>query len=71
MAAAGGIIRDELGRCRGAFASKLGVCTITRTEIIGMLEGLEMAWKKGFRKVHLETDSTTTLVLLMQHRDTD
>ncbi|CAN1162504.1 Putative ribonuclease H protein At1g65750 [Linum perenne] len=44
-AAAGGLLRDEDGRCIEAFACNLGKCSITRAEIRGALEGIREANK--------------------------
>ncbi|CAI0558367.1 unnamed protein product [Linum tenue] len=52
-AAGGGIIRDWTGKCMGAFVENLGVCTITRAEIMAAIRGLQMAWEYGYRKVLL------------------
>ncbi|CAI0544920.1 unnamed protein product [Linum tenue] len=63
-AAAGGLLRNHLGRCVGAFVTNLGSCSITRAEIIGALTGLQLAWDQGHRKVLLRLDSTTALAIL-------
>ncbi|CAN1127950.1 Putative ribonuclease H protein At1g65750 [Linum perenne] len=52
-AAAGGILRDCEGKCIQAYAINLGVCSITRDEIRGALEGIRRAWAEGFRKVEV------------------
>ncbi|CAN1179533.1 hypothetical protein LINPERHAP1_LOCUS37949 [Linum perenne] len=39
-AAAGGLVRDEWGRCLLAFSSKVGSCSITRAELRGIATGL-------------------------------
>ncbi|CAN1841568.1 Putative ribonuclease H protein At1g65750 [Linum perenne] len=41
-AAAGGLIRDELGRCRLAFSSNVGFYSITRAELRGIATGLKL-----------------------------
>ncbi|CAN1810691.1 Putative ribonuclease H protein At1g65750 [Linum perenne] len=64
-AAAGGLIRDSLGRCTSAFALNLGSCSITRAEIRGILAGLIMAWDAGFRKVAVQSDSQVAISLLL------
>ncbi|CAI0401688.1 unnamed protein product [Linum tenue] len=66
-AAAGGLLRDSLGRCLGAFASNLGACTITRAELMGAIQGLKLAWQLGHRKVQLRTDSTTAISIMSSH----
>ncbi|CAN1147227.1 Putative ribonuclease H protein At1g65750 [Linum perenne] len=49
----------------------LGNCSITRAELRGALEGLERAWREGFRKVLLQMDSQTTISLLTNGNDTN
>ncbi|CAN1256843.1 hypothetical protein LINPERPRIM_LOCUS9431 [Linum perenne] len=44
-AAAGGIIRDHLGRGMVAFTMNLGCCTVTRAELRGAITGLREANK--------------------------
>ncbi|CAI0436589.1 unnamed protein product, partial [Linum tenue] len=63
-ATAGGLLRDLLRRCIGAFASNLGSCTITRAELKGTMQGLQLAWSQGHRRIQLRTDSTTVLNIL-------
>ncbi|CAI0400893.1 unnamed protein product [Linum tenue] len=53
-----------MGRCEGAFTCNLGVCSITRAELKGAAEGLELAWHKGYRKVELNLDSSTTINII-------
>ncbi|CAN1306112.1 Putative ribonuclease H protein At1g65750 [Linum perenne] len=64
-AAAGGLLRDHLGRCSLAFTMNLGVCTITRAEMRGAIEGLSRAWNAGARKVILQMDSKAAIALLV------
>ncbi|CAI0553386.1 unnamed protein product [Linum tenue] len=63
-ATAGGLIRNDLGKCLGAFAANLGTCTITRAELKGVVLGLQLAWKQGHKKVILKTDSQAVFDLL-------
>ncbi|CAI0430053.1 unnamed protein product, partial [Linum tenue] len=39
-AAVGGLLRDHTGCCLAAFTSNLGMCSITRAELRGVVEGL-------------------------------
>ncbi|CAI0443595.1 unnamed protein product [Linum tenue] len=64
IAAGGGVIWDWTGKCKGAFVVNLGRCTITRAEIMAAIRGLQIAWRAGFRKVHLQLDSMTTITIL-------
>ncbi|CAI0390148.1 unnamed protein product, partial [Linum tenue] len=65
IAAAGGLLRNHLGKCVGAFLANLGTYTITRAEMVGAITGLEMAWTSGYRKVSLRLDSTTAITILI------
>ncbi|CAL1352532.1 unnamed protein product [Linum trigynum] len=71
FAAAGGLIRDCLGRCCAAFACNLGNCSITAAELKGAAVGLEIAWEKGFRHVELKLDSTTAITIMKNRSDDD
>ncbi|CAN1729404.1 Putative ribonuclease H protein At1g65750 [Linum perenne] len=64
QAAAGGILRDCQGQCIQAFSINLGVCSITRAEIRGALEGIRRAWADGFRKVEVRMDSQAAIAIL-------
>ncbi|CAI0472952.1 unnamed protein product [Linum tenue] len=70
-AAAGGLIRDHLGRCIAAFACNLGICSITRAELRGAAEGLQLAWDLGFRRVRVELDSRCAIHLLSSNAHSD
>ncbi|CAI0546870.1 unnamed protein product [Linum tenue] len=70
-AAAGGLLRDHLGRCMGAFTCNLGKCSITRAELKGAAEGLELAWKLGYRNAELNVDSRTALDIIKNRDHTD
>ncbi|CAN1147223.1 Putative ribonuclease H protein At1g65750, partial [Linum perenne] len=70
-ATTGGLVRDWHGRCLLAYTMSLGNCSITRAELRGALEGLERAWREGFRKVLLQMDSQTTISLLTNGNDTN
>ncbi|CAI0443132.1 unnamed protein product [Linum tenue] len=69
LAAAGGLIRDHLGRCLSAFTLNLGACTITQAELRGAVEGLNLAWDKGYRRVRVQLDSQCA-VQLIRHVNT-
>ncbi|CAN1181294.1 Putative ribonuclease H protein At1g65750 [Linum perenne] len=63
--AAGGLIRDSSGNCLQAFTMNLGVCTITRAEICGVLEGVRRAWEAGYRKLEIQMDSKVAVEILL------
>ncbi|CAN1840857.1 Putative ribonuclease H protein At1g65750, partial [Linum perenne] len=56
-AAAGGILRDWMGRPLAVFAANLGACSITRAELRAADIGLRIAWDLGYRRAHLQLDS--------------
>ncbi|CAI0392409.1 unnamed protein product [Linum tenue] len=61
---AGGVVRDDQGRFLGAFTMNLGGGSITRAELMGMLQGLKRAWELDVKKVVLLTDSKAAIELL-------
>ncbi|CAN1762274.1 Putative ribonuclease H protein At1g65750 [Linum perenne] len=62
--AAGGVIRDANGRFVVAFAANLGVCSIMRAELRGIIEGIRLAWSMGIRKLRIQTDSKAAVEML-------
>ncbi|CAI0385208.1 unnamed protein product [Linum tenue] len=68
-AAAGGLLRDRLGRCLDAFSCNLGDSSITSAELKGAVEGLERAWRKGYRKIELNMDSMTAISIMNSWKD--
>ncbi|CAN1157728.1 Putative ribonuclease H protein At1g65750 [Linum perenne] len=68
-AAAGGIIRDSDGRFVVAYAANLGVCSIMRAEIRGIVEGMKLAWNKGIRKLRIQSDSKAAVEMLVNRRN--
>ncbi|CAN1818835.1 Putative ribonuclease H protein At1g65750 [Linum perenne] len=53
-----------------AFACNLGKCSITRAEIRGALEGIRLAWARGFRKVQVQIDSEAAVAILLDSSQT-
>ncbi|CAI0385416.1 unnamed protein product [Linum tenue] len=64
LGAAGGLIRDHIGRCLSAFTLNLGACTITQAELRGAVEGLQVVWDRGYRKVRVQLDSQCPVHLI-------
>lgn len=58
------MIRDETRRWLVGFAPNIGVCSIARAELWGVLDGLAVAWEHGVRKVVCEVDSKFVFDLL-------
>ncbi|CAN1822383.1 Putative ribonuclease H protein At1g65750 [Linum perenne] len=63
-AAAGGILRDDEGRGLLAYSMNLGICSITRAEIRGALEGIRRAWDAGYRRIEVQIDSQAAIAIL-------
>ncbi|KAK0603530.1 hypothetical protein LWI29_005964 [Acer saccharum] len=62
--AAGGIIRNERKSWLVGFALNKGSGDVIEAELWGIFEGLNLAWKAGFRKVEVESDSMYAVRLL-------
>ncbi|CAN1160447.1 Putative ribonuclease H protein At1g65750, partial [Linum perenne] len=71
QAAAGGILRDSSGRRLAVFAANLGACTITRAELRAAAIGLELAWEMQVRKVHLQIDSSSSVLAITNPHQVD
>ncbi|CAN1821545.1 Putative ribonuclease H protein At1g65750 [Linum perenne] len=65
-AVAGGLLRDSTGNCVLAYTMNLGVCTITRAELRGALEGIRRAWESGVRKLEIQIDSQAVVAILRE-----
>ncbi|CAL1376978.1 unnamed protein product [Linum trigynum] len=70
-AVAGSLLRDHTGCCLAAFASNLGMCSITRTELRGVVEGLQLAWNLDHRCIRVELDSQCAVQLLSKPDTSD
>ncbi|CAN1168442.1 Putative ribonuclease H protein At1g65750 [Linum perenne] len=70
LAAAGGLIRNEVGHCTAAYSLNLGKCSITRAELRGALYGMHKAWDLGYRKVLMLMDSTAAIKIFGKKEDT-
>jgi len=56
-ASVGGIFRDREGVCIGCFAQNLGNVNAYHAELVAAMLALEIAQRKGFNHLWLETDS--------------
>ncbi|XP_061350333.1 uncharacterized protein LOC133295506 [Gastrolobium bilobum] len=66
-AACGGLLRDKNGLWTGGFSAFIGSCIPLHAELWALLKGLDFAWKHGWRKLVLETDSSQAFSLLTNH----
>ncbi|CAN0880709.1 Putative ribonuclease H protein At1g65750, partial [Linum grandiflorum] len=62
--AVGGIIRSDTGQFVKAFASNLGSCSITRAEMRAIVDGLQLAWTMGIRRIRVLSDSMAAITIL-------
>lgn len=63
-AAIGGVFRNNWGAFLCGFASNIGSGTITEVELKAVLMGAELAHRKGYNRVILETDSLIAVRLI-------
>ncbi|CAN1798021.1 Putative ribonuclease H protein At1g65750 [Linum perenne] len=63
-AVAGGVIRDNNGCFVVVFSANLGVCSIMRSELRAIIEGMKLAWSKGIRRLKIQTNSKAAVALL-------
>ncbi|XVE95562.1 hypothetical protein REPUB_Repub02eG0108700 [Reevesia pubescens] len=70
IAAAGGVLRDEFGSFICAFSYKIGNSSILNAELWAILIGLQTSWEKGFRNIHLESDSLSAVQKLSHQTNT-
>ncbi|CAN1170716.1 Putative ribonuclease H protein At1g65750 [Linum perenne] len=49
----------------------LGICSITKAEIRGALEGIKRAWEAGYRKVEIQLDSQAAIAILNDNWEVD
>lgn len=66
ISAAGGAIRDPNGVWAGGFCHRIGSCPVVMAEIWGIIGCLQVAWKLGYRRIEVETDSQLALALVTQ-----
>ncbi|KAK0586152.1 hypothetical protein LWI29_001888 [Acer saccharum] len=62
--AAGGVLRDHKKKWLGGFAINKGRGSVLEAELWGIFEGLKIAWKAGYKKMLVESDSQSAVLLL-------
>ena len=67
LAGAGGVLRDHKGQWISGFSLRGGFATNNMAELAAVRQGLEMAWNKGYKLLHLELDSKVVLSWLVNH----
>ncbi|CAL1397034.1 unnamed protein product [Linum trigynum] len=68
-AGAGGVLRDGTGNWIAGFLANFGTATAILAELWAVFHGLDMAWKKGYRAVRLESDSQLAIQLINNRSD--
>ncbi|CAN0876636.1 Putative ribonuclease H protein At1g65750, partial [Linum grandiflorum] len=71
IADVGGVIRTDTGRFVKAFAANLGSCSITRTEMRAIVNGLQLAWTLGIRRIQVQSDSMAAIAILTKVSELD
>ncbi|KAL8167476.1 LOW QUALITY PROTEIN: hypothetical protein V2J09_008975 [Rumex salicifolius] len=69
-ATAASLIRDVNGYWVVGFVQNIGSCSVIWAELTPILQGLKLAWKNGFCRIILESDSTLAINLLGRHTPT-
>lgn len=64
-AGCGGAIRDCSGGWIVGFSCKLGVCSAIVAKEWAVVEGVQLAWDLGFKKLILESDASAVINLIM------
>ncbi|KAK4252647.1 hypothetical protein QN277_014392 [Acacia crassicarpa] len=64
-AGCGGVIRDCLGNWVVGFAKSIGDCNASNAEEWAIVEGLQLAWDLGFKKIILESDASSVVNVLL------
>ena len=67
LAGARRVLRDHKGQWISGFSLRGGFATNNMAELAAVRQGLEMAWNKGYKLLHLELDSKVVLSWLTNH----
>ncbi|KAK2665244.1 hypothetical protein Ddye_003818 [Dipteronia dyeriana] len=62
--AIGGVFRYYKKDWLGGFALNIGIGSVVEAELWGIFEGLKIAWKAGYKKIIMESDSKNVVMLL-------
>ncbi|CAN1128394.1 Putative ribonuclease H protein At1g65750 [Linum perenne] len=64
-AAAGWVVHETDDRAQAAGSINLKRCTITRAEMRDVVEGMQVAWDLGVRRMEVQMDSSVALRILL------
>ncbi|CAN0918177.1 Putative ribonuclease H protein At1g65750, partial [Linum grandiflorum] len=59
----------DTGRFVKAFAANLGSCSITRAEMRAIVDGLQLAWTLGIRRIQVQSDSMAAIAIFAKDSD--
>ncbi|CAN0899236.1 Putative ribonuclease H protein At1g65750 [Linum grandiflorum] len=71
LTAAGGLIRTDTGHFVKAFASNLWSCSITHAEMRAIVDGLQLAWTLGIRRIQVQSRSMAAISILAKDSELD
>ncbi|MBA0821712.1 hypothetical protein Goarm_018552 [Gossypium armourianum] len=63
-ASIGGLLRGNYGSWIVGFCKNVGVCSVQKAELWSIMEGLQLAWSKGIRRLIVENDIKTIIHML-------
>ncbi|OMO90064.1 reverse transcriptase [Corchorus capsularis] len=63
-AAVGGVVRGSCGEWLLGFSQSVGECSIDLEELWDILQGLSLAWSRGFNDIVVESDSATSVDMI-------
>nr|KYP35170.1 Putative ribonuclease H protein At1g65750 family [Cajanus cajan] len=64
-ATCGGELRDHQSVFITGFAAKIGICSITAAELWAIHLGLDLACRRGFMNILIESDSKVAIDLII------
>ena len=65
MVGVGGVIRGCQGEWIARFTKSIGICNANCAEEWAILEGLQLAWDLGLKKVILESDAREVITWII------
>ena len=66
-ASAGGLLRDCHGNFIHGFSAYLGVCSVLKAELWGVVHGLRMAWDLGYRRIQVGIDNYSVVQIIKEN----
>lgn len=60
----GGVLRNHYGEVIFSFAKDIGTCSVVQAELWAIYFGLKVSWDRGFKSLHVESDSQVAINLL-------